>query len=77
MQFTSTVICPHCQERQQKQLTISQIDPKYKPGQSFTCHKNGFNAGGESVDIGCGNDFVIYYRSVIEVKAARIDAINH
>ena len=77
MQFTSTVKCPHCQIEQQKQITIGHIDDRYRPGQSFTCEKGGYNEGGELIDKGCGNDFVIYYRSVIEVKAARIDAINH
>ena len=77
MQCSKTVLCPHCHVEQQRQFTLTLVDEKYRPGQTFTCQKSGFNAGGESVDKGCGNDFVIYYRSVIEVKAARIDAIKH
>lgn len=58
------VTCPHCQLSQRKQIKIDGIEFEYRAGQVLTCTAVHAEA--------CGKDFVVYYRSQIEVKTAMV-----
>jgi len=63
---TFEVVCPHCGEQQKKQV-IADIGTKFCAIGVRKCEH-----GSDLNPKGCGEDFVIYARSVIEVKTKKV-----